>query len=372
MNIFFAILATLHFVYVWYRVLNFLKDYYLDVKSPNQQINELSTMQRWGIAGSYFLIDIIYPISAWILLNSFLNNKLLVQVSEDLKRDCGEEEYERTKRTVEKEYHKYLVYFVCHVIALLTWLYSKKYPLFDVFFWSITFGVPHALNPILLTVVITRIFKFSSARIDYFRQKFNEGHYKTCSMLWDDFIQLRNEIERYGDELVNPLGFFLGALLLSIVCQGVAVIIFKGEMFSIVYFFLNAYCLFSVIYGAVKVIKSFNDCCDDIIHSRTTSAVGEIGGLERQNINTVLSREDFSPAFRAFVLDLNSAQLMQAISVSALSVLSILWETFNFRDFFLGNTQKPSNNMDEYIRNLTENVGNLTALFQEKASQTLE
>ena len=373
MNILIAIVAIVHFFYVWYYVFKCLKLYYLDSKSPIPAMSDLTAVQRWGIWGSYFLIDIIYPISAAILLRSFLNGKLLLQVSEDLKRDYrGIKGFDKTNKLVEKDYNFYLYYCMLHVIGLLTWLYSKGYDKFDVLFWSCIFGVPHALNPILLTVVIRRIFKFSSARIDYFRQKFNEGQYSTCSMLWDDFIQLRNEIENYGDELGYPLGFFVFSLLGSIIFQGVAVFVFKGEMFSLVYMALNVTCLISVIKEAVNVIKSFNDCCDDIIHSRTTSAVGEIGGLERQNINTVLSREDFSPAFRAFEFRISSSQLIQAVSVSAAAIISVLWETYNFRDFFLGSLNKnddPSD-MNEYIKNVTARLDVLTqALLMNRTQQ---
>ena len=101
--------------------------------------------------------------------------------------------------------------------------------------------MPHALNPILLTVVITRIFEYCSARIECFRSKFNSGYYKSADSLWDAFIKLRNEIEQYGEKLGFALGFFLFTLLLAIIFQGLAVFVFKGEMFSLVYMSLNVH-----------------------------------------------------------------------------------------------------------------------------------
>jgi len=238
LNTIVALIAVIHFIYVWYKVLYFLKWYYIDAFSPTLKV--LSVEQRYGIASSYLIIDLIYPIAAFILLN-MLNGKLLIKVNNDLLDDCGELEHEHVKRIVERRYHGHLFYFTIHVIVLYIWLYSNGYPFFDVLFWSIIFGVPHALNPILLTVVITRIFEYCSARIECFRSKFNSGHYKNADSLWNSFIKLRNEIEQYGEKLQYALGFFLVSLLLAIIFQGLAVFVFKGEMFSLVYMSLNVY-----------------------------------------------------------------------------------------------------------------------------------
>ena len=98
----------------------------------------------------------------------------------------------------------------------------------------------------------------------------------------------------------------------------------------------------------MNVIKSFQECCDDIIHSSTDSALGAINSTARQNIHNLLSKEDFFPAFRAWTFDLTSTQLTQALTVSGAAIFSVLWETFNFREFFLPTVKESSIN-DELV-----------------------
>jgi len=81
LNTIVALIAVIHFIYVWYKVLYFLKWYYIDAFSPTLKV--LSVEQRFGIASSYLIIDLIYPIAAFILL-TMLNGKLLIKVNNDL------------------------------------------------------------------------------------------------------------------------------------------------------------------------------------------------------------------------------------------------------------------------------------------------
>jgi len=123
----------------------------------------------------------------------------------------------------------------------------------------------------------------------------------------------------------------------------------------------------NVIYKAVHVIKSFQECCDDIIHSPTDSALGPINSTARQNVNNLLSKEDFFPAFRALEFDLTSTQLTQAFYVSIAAIFSVLWETFSVRELFLP-TGKDTSDNSESIKEL---MSGMSEIMKEMASRSV-
>ena len=127
------------------------------------------------------------------------------------------------------------------------------------------------------------------------------------------------------------------------------------------------YCLLNVIYKAVHVIKSFQECCDDIIHSPTDSSLGPINSTARQNVHHLLSREDFFPAFRAWEFDLTSTQLTNAFTVCIAAIFSVLWETFSFRELFLP-TQKDSSDNSDSVKEL---MSGMMKVFTEEMSRVV-
>jgi hypothetical protein len=56
---------------------------------------EITTLALWIIAGSYFVIDFIYPLSFLLLVDLFARN-VLRSVTATMVKECGVDQYEDT------------------------------------------------------------------------------------------------------------------------------------------------------------------------------------------------------------------------------------------------------------------------------------
>lgn len=343
MNFIILLGCAAHMYFSWKKVFSFLNTYYLQKQNPliaeiEKDTNaEITTLALWIIAGSYFVIDFIYPLSFILLVDLFARN-VLRSVTATMVKECGVDQYEDTfKKKISGNYTMHICYCVWHVGLLFVWLgYVRGYPPLEVGFWCFIFGIPHALNPILLTVVITRIFKASLYRVKHFREKFTSGVYKKdANAMWDAFVHIRNDVEKLSADMQNTIGVFLLALGAAIGGQAGAVFLFRGDPFSIIYMFLNVWCLFWVVYGAQEVMEEFNQTTDDVVHSDTSSTLGAVDSKARTSVNTVMIHATFAPSFRAFsILSLSKEALWNTTLSSLLAVGGVIWETLELKKSF--------------------------------------
>ena len=199
--------------------------------------------------------------------------------------------------------------------------------------------------------------------IETIRVKFRRGDYANSSKLWDDIMNLKGSFEDLSYELTADLGYSYTIFLFPIIFQGVSVFILKGEMYDIVYLILNSYNLMSLTSTALKTSKLFYDLGHDILHC-SSQRLKQMDAFTRENRH-LLCNWDTIPSYKAFSLRLDSQFLLALVSIMSVAVLSVLWQTFNFRDLFLGNDSNVLN-MDELKKASTENVSNLTAAVKEK------
>jgi len=343
-----------HFVFCWNKVLGFLYDYYPLRQNPliaqveKDSGTKLTDTALWFIAGSYFLIDFIYPVAFGVLVDLFARD-ILKKVTATMVKECGVDQYEDSfKKKISSKYYMHVGYGVFHVALLYIWLgplylfddpigkVGRDYPSTEVWFWCVIFGVPHALNPILLTVVITRIFEASLYRVRHFREKFTIGEYKKdVNAMWDAFVHIRNDVEKLSGEMQNTIGVFVLALSLAIGGQAFAVFLFRGDPFSMIYLLLNCWCLFWVVYGAQEVMEEFNATTDDVVHSDTKSTLGAIDSKPRTSVNSVMIHASFAPSFRAFsMISLSKEALWNTTLSSIVAILGVIWETFELKKNF--------------------------------------
>jgi hypothetical protein len=133
----------------------------------------------------------------------------------------------------------------------------------------------------------------------------------------------------------NTIGVFLLALGAAIGGQAGAVFLFRGDPFSIIYMFLNVWCLFWVVYGAQEVMEEFNQTTDDVVHSDTSSTLGAVDSKARTSVNTVMIHATFAPSFRAFsILSLSKEALWNTTLSSLLAVGGVIWETLELKKSF--------------------------------------
>ncbi len=332
-----------HMIYCWQKVLYFLKWYYPDrnndlIGKVEKETGQVITQTAlWFIAGSYFVIDFIYPVAFFLLVDLFARD-VLRSVTATMVKECGVDQYEDSfKKKIARNYSMHISYCGFHVALLLIWLgYLRNYPVSDVGFWCIIFGIPHALNPILLTVVITRIFEASLYRVKHFREKFTSGEYKKdANAMWDAFVHIRNDVEKLSGDMQNTIGVFIFALGLAISGQAFAVFLFRGDQFSMIYLLLNVWCLFWVVYGAQEVMEEFNATTDDVIHSDTKSTLGAVDSKPRTSLNNVMIHATFAPSFRAFsMISLSKEALWNTTISSFLAIIGVIWETFELKKNF--------------------------------------
>ena len=343
-NLNFAIFigCLVHMAYCWKRVLFFLNWYYLQRNNPLIEKIETQTGKKitdtalWFIAGSYFMIDFIYPISFCLLVYLF-STDVLRTVTSTMVQECGVDQYEDSfKKKISRNYNMHIGYCVIHVALLYIWLGCvENYPSDDVAFWCLTFGIPHALNPLLLTVVITRIFEASLYRVKHFREKFTRGEYKRdANAMWDAFIHIRNDVEKLSGQMQNTIGCFVFALGLAIGGQAFAVFLFRGDRFSMIYLILNVWCLFNVVYGAQEVMEEFNATTDDVVHSDTKSTLGAVDSRPRTSLNSVMINQQFAPSFKAWQISLSKEALWNTVISSVLAIGGVVWESFELRKKF--------------------------------------
>lgn len=319
--------SIIYFMIVWYYVFEFLNKYYLAGSSPIIAIQQMHLLQRASIAVSYLLIDLVYPVST-VLILMILSNGTIKRMNDIFIDECGFDDFTKLKEKMEYLYQVHFVYCLSHVLVLLGWIHAT-YALWDAVFWSMIFGVPHVLFPVLLTVLLVRIFSLYNYCIEKFRCKFRNGSYKNSQEVWDHIIKIRNGILSLSNSLEVPLGTFMLILFLAITFQGIVVFYFNGEAFSLVYMVLNIWCLIWTLYGAQHTYALFNDAVDDIIHSSASSSVGNIDSSSRTNMIFALTQSTFAPRFKAFsFVSLSSETLITILLFCASSIISVLWETY--------------------------------------------
>ena len=176
-------------------MLDFLKIYYIDNTYENKEIRDLSTLSRYFIASSYFLIDAIYPAS-FVCLYFFHKAELIENSEIDLDYECFPQVFSTVKAGIVSWYQYGLLYTGFHCVTLFIWLYQTKLGLMDCLFWSVIFGIPHAFYPILLACNISHVITIFNARFSVFKegnqindnnlclllQFFNSNFFQVCAM----------------------------------------------------------------------------------------------------------------------------------------------------------------------------------------------
>lgn len=314
-------------IYQFYTVLSFLRQYYI-LGDINSEVKGLSFNHRIFIYVSYLLLDLIYPIS-FVLLLYFYRTGILTRTEQSLRRDCDDSrQFESNQAGIARIYLMGFTYLFFHCVLLTIWLYPVLGNTWNLQlrFWVIDFGIPHALNPILLQCHISHIVLVFNARIELFRKDICNGHFECKDDLWHTYRRCRNSINRLSECLKYILGFFCLSLALAILLQGIAVFIFQGDIGSLTYMVLNIFVLLSVMYESQTLAKTFSDMCEDIIHLPADSVLGTMGSEVRQAFMVVLKRTDLYPSLSAFgIFQFSMENFYNAFILSLGSVASVLW-----------------------------------------------
>ena len=340
LNFFLVLICAMHMFYCWRKILDFLHWYYIERNNPSLQIieeetaREFSPLGLWIIAGSYFVIDAIYPLAFWLLVDLFRKDLLKIETTK-MVTECGVTQYEKFKRDVAYDHAWHIGYGVLHCILLYWWLgYIRYYPASDVFFWSGLFGIPHALNPLYLTIAITRIFKCSLYRVRQYRQDVVRHEYKEdVDTMLNMFVHIRNDVNKLTRDMEGTISWFLGSLFLAIFGQLFSYfVVFGGDPYNAIYLLLNVWCLVWVFRGAQEVTEEFRLTVDDIIQSGTSSALGALDYKAR--IGFIKSIQALSiPMFKIGTISLSTRDTITRralIFILIYIILGTAWEAFKF------------------------------------------
>jgi len=244
-----------------------------------------------------------------------------------VKIECGEEEFARANGKIWWTYVYGFLYLIGHCLTLFLWLFDMlKFE--GAFFWSVIFGVPHALNLILLALHISHVIRLFDARFLKFRRDVSSGRFDDHSVLWDTLHECRNVASKLSEDLRYILGIFSCSLLLSIALQGAAVFIFKGAMFSLVYMLLNAFVLLFVMFECQTLTSEFQEFREELIHMPVDSVMGDIGGPIRMGFMLALQRDCALPSLKAFSFSLSIDNFYNAVLITLTSAASLLWVIF--------------------------------------------
>lgn len=297
----------LYMILTMWGVWNRLVFLYIDKKSPIEGLNELKDIERIGIFGSYFLLDLIYPIS-FILLCIMYRTGVIEDAEKALLAECGQEKFEEAETDVLKMYRRGIIYCVLHITTLFIWLQSKGYSMDLVMFWSFYFGVFHVLCPVTLACHIGHVIRFFTKRVAVFRDDItyfenNEGmsicgadHISDANQLFDNYQLCRQETSKFCARIDFITDWFPLSLFLAIVGQAIAVFWCAGEWFSLVYMLLNIFLLVFLMSECKAVGETIAGLCEDIIHLPSDSILGNLDSVKRTNMLMTLQREKAIPA----------------------------------------------------------------------------
>ena len=255
-----------YFIWVFYCVMIRLNFYYIMNGSHELLIKDLQIHERYFIAASYLLIDAMYPIS-FVLLYYFYKSGLIKKYKRQLVAELGHDAFLKSQDYILSVYVWGLVYVFAHcglLFCLLYWPYD--YPLEDATFWAFKFGFPHALHPVLLACHIFHVIKLYDIRLQSFKDDVVNMSYDDANELWDTFQRCRDEANKLGEELSHFISWFGLSLLASVLMQGTAVFVFKGQWFSLIYLNTNIWVLLFVMYQSRAIPKEFGDFCEAIIN----------------------------------------------------------------------------------------------------------
>ena len=101
----FGIFWVIYMILVWWKVLVFLKEYYLSGNSPIPEIREKEEIARYLIFISYFALDAVYPL-AFLLLMNHHSSDLLERTEKVLLSECGESAYKNAQDKTGEYYQK--------------------------------------------------------------------------------------------------------------------------------------------------------------------------------------------------------------------------------------------------------------------------
>lgn len=328
---------------VFYHVLSFLNMYYVRPDSTIDLIRELDTKARYFIAFSYFLVDAVYPIS-FILLISFYRSGIFEMYENRLIVDCGIEKFDTCQTKILGYYHRGAQYLIVHSALLFIWLYASDYGLNASFFWAATFGIPHALHPILLSCHIAHVITLFDYRIEDFKTLILKHTYKhiEANFFWDIFQNYRRDATDLAETISHTIGPFGIALVGSIFFQAIAVFVFKGQLFSLIYMLLNVFSILFVMLKCQGITQVFSDLCEQVIHLPCVDEVGrktvlgDIGSPIRNGFLMAFQREATYPAVVVFGLTLSMNNFYNTLIFSIGSISNVIWQ--QLEDAFEKNT----------------------------------
>lgn len=219
-----------------------------------------------------------------------------------------------------------------YLVGVFFWLKNKpNLPSDHVLFWTFDFGLPHALNALLLTCHISHVVRLHNARISYFRNQVVENsrrHFESVADLWKKYFEIRHKAANLSFSMKSLIGIYFGALSLAVLFHVLAVSTFEGEVASLVYMVLNVVNLLWIMVESQAMHSNFKSLCDDIMELPEDSIMGPIGGMERNGFMPLLQRthSGVHPAMTVFGLfEISTDNFRTVLVLSIGSIITYVW-----------------------------------------------
>ena len=234
--------------------------------------------------------------------------------------------YNEVQRKIFAQYLFFYTYSAVHVGVIFMWLNSEeKYRGWPAYFFSIFFGIPHAVIPMTLLCQINHVVLLFTSRVEALQAQVrnytpDELHDKYVS-LRDDAFSLCKRLNVDGLFIVFPL-----TLILAIVVHGIAVFYFDKDRLSFVYMILNIVLLLNLIKICTTIPTCINDLKDSISHLPTNTCLGNLASPDR--LNMVLSLNIVAegvPTVNSLGYSLTSENFGRAFVVSLAAMASFVW-----------------------------------------------
>lgn len=220
---------------------------------------------------------------------------MIRRAEDSLISECGMDYYKQKQIGIIYHYHLGMFWVIIHCAVLYKWLIVETPNHF--MFWAVYFGIPHILNPILLTMHVSHIIHMFVARLEYFRNSIASNAYDDIDHFWDTFRNARRSAMKLNEELQPILSMFTFLLFFAIVMQSITVFsIFKSHFYSVIYMISNAVMLFWVMFQAQRVNYAFETILWEINYLPINSVLGDFKSSDRQYFQKFTSTKDILPS----------------------------------------------------------------------------
>jgi hypothetical protein len=254
---------------------------------------------------------------------------MIRRAEDSLVAECGIDFYKEKLQGVIFNYHMGMFWIVLHCSVLYMWLYFGQGTRKHYMVWCVFFGIPHILNPMLLTMHIAHVIHMFVARLDHFQMSIARNSYNSLERFWDTFCGARKMKTRLDEELNPVISFFCFILLGAILIQGLTVLtLLKNQFFSIIYMISNVVMLLFILFEAQRVNKGFEKILWEINYLPIDSVLGDFNSPQRNWFQKFSTAKELMPSLSLKIFDFMSVdntffyQVLTFCFVSLTTVIS--------------------------------------------------